>query len=88
VKKSLRVLAKTSQLPKIPKGFIMVNLSEQKKRELRDLALETGWELRGVLRIAVMNMYRELKEAARVQRITGWTYPQQCQNFRYKAHSN
>lgn len=66
---------------KIPRGFVLVNLCARKQKELRDLARETGQELRGVLQSALNDARERLQIAAKVKRLTGWGAYQQATVF-------
>lgn len=68
-------------VPKIPKGFVLINLSESEKRELQKLVRESGMELRGALRNALFYLRERAKNAARIKRLTGMNYQQQWDFF-------
>jgi hypothetical protein len=57
--------------PKIPKGFVLVNLSENEQEEMRRLARECGAELRGVLRCALINVRFQLKQMVEQKKKAG-----------------
>jgi hypothetical protein len=64
-------LATPGNAPKIPKGFVLVNLSTREQKELRDLARECRFDLRGALRNALFWLREDLKERAKFIRTTG-----------------
>jgi hypothetical protein len=57
--------------PKIPRGFVLVNLSTWQQEEMRNLARESGQQLRSVLRQSLTDVLSRLKDHVRVQRLTG-----------------
>ena len=57
--------------PKIPKGFVMINLDAHSQQELRNLAKECGYELRNVLRWALFDIRQRLEEELKLRRRTG-----------------
>ena len=73
---------------KNPRGFIMLNLSEREKKELRKLARASGQELRGALRNALTDLREQLKEWARVRRLTGLGSREQFRLFGYGSKLN
>ena len=65
----------SSNPPKIPRGFIMVNLSAREQKELRSLARQNGMDLRGLIRYAIGSQVRhELETAARVNASQAWIW--------------
>ena len=74
--------------PKISKGFVMVNLDTWQQKELRELARESGQELRGMLRHALTLVYEQLKETVRVKRVTGLNGLEQHRFFSPGAGEN
>jgi|HubBroStandDraft_3_1064219.scaffolds.fasta_scaffold246221_2 hypothetical protein len=71
VREKIELLETSKPAPKIPRGFVLINLSEWEKKELRDLARESGMELRTALKHALIDVRVELKDWARVKRLTG-----------------
>ena len=69
-------LATPGNAPKIPKGFVLVNLSTWEQKELRGLARECGIELRCALKYALFQMSQDLKEQVRIKRLTGLEKPE------------
>jgi len=69
--------------PTIPKGFVLVNLSESEKQLLRAMAWETGQELRGVLRQALHDARSRLVDLIKVQRVTGLSPMKQALFFKF-----
>ena len=57
--------------PKIPKGFVLVNLSTWEQEELRSLARECGIKLSDAFRWALFSTRQQLKEDAEIKRKTG-----------------
>ena len=58
---------------KIPKGFVMVNLSIREQKALYDLARKSNCELRNALRFALFKLREDLKDDAEILRKTGQT---------------
>ena len=67
--------------PKIPRGFVLVNMSTWQQEEMRALARESGQELRSVLRQALNDVLSRLKDHVCIQRITGLTPSDRCRLF-------
>lgn len=80
--------AKDADTRKIPRGYVMINLSESEKKEIRQLAQTSGLDLRGVLRNALIKMKYELKELAKVKLITGLPFHEQWRLFGHRSELN
>jgi hypothetical protein len=74
--------------PKTAKGFVQVNLSEREKNELRELARDSGADLRGALRQALLHVKSNLREWARFKLLTGFTDAEQIKFFAHGAQAN
>ena len=57
--------------PKVPRGFILINLSGWDQDKLRSLAQENGVELRSVLRWAITQTRTLLDEKIQVAKLAG-----------------
>lgn len=68
-----QAVALKTQPPKTAKGFFMVNLASWQQKELRELARESGCELRGALGWALTIVRERLFEMVKIQRQTGKT---------------
>jgi hypothetical protein len=69
---AIRSLAnQTNVKDEIRRGFILISLSEWEKKEMRDLARESGLNLRMALSHALLHEKAELKGWAHVKRMTG-----------------
>lgn len=70
--------------PRIPKGFVLVNLKGWEQAELRDLAKQCGVDLRTVFAWALTRTRESLVECAEIKRKTGIAPGAQ---FRFLAHN-
>jgi hypothetical protein len=61
----------------IPKGFVMVNMSAQEQKELRQLSRACGVPFRNCLRHALLDLKIRLKEWAELKKRTGLDAHQQ-----------
>ena len=59
---------------KIHKNFVMINLPADEQKVLREMARETGVDLKTVLREALLKLKADLHERARLKRLTGWLF--------------
>jgi hypothetical protein len=57
----------------MPKGFILINMSEGKKKRLAEMAKEAKLELRTVLKNALFGATQMLKEDIKLMRLMGVT---------------
>ncbi len=60
---------------KAPKNFIYVNLPERDQEEMRSAAQACGWNLRGVVKLAVWQARAEIKQRAKLVQRTGLRWP-------------
>ena len=73
--------------PKIPKGFVMVNMREDEKKELARQAKNAGITLRAALKWALWNVRGHVAESARTRKITGMSPMEQSEFFNGR-HNN
>ena len=73
--------APKNQKPKIPKGFVLINLSATEEKQLRDLCRECEGQLRTVLKYAVRQVKGKLEEWVRIKRLTGFSLSEQTKFF-------
>jgi hypothetical protein len=73
---------------KIPRGFVVVNLGEAEQKEMRQLARELGAELRNMIRMALKDTKRELREKVRIQRLTGLGWSKQYAFLERNSRAN
>jgi hypothetical protein len=73
---------------KTPRGFFMVNLGEAEQKEMRQLARQLGVEMRNMVRGALIDMKRELREQVRIQRLTGLGCSKQYAFFERNSRAN
>ena len=73
---------------KIPRGFVMVNLSTDEQKELRELARLAGYDLRGALRSALSDLRQTLKQDAIIHQKTGLRRFEWCYKFGYQPARN
>lgn len=88
LERAANVMAAEYSAPKIPKGYVMVNLTAWQQKEIQAMAREMRLELRGVLRGALVDMHSRLKEFVRIKRMTGLGIADQNQLFGWRSETN
>lgn len=73
--------------PKVPRGFVLVNLAQWQQDEFRQLARECGVNLRDVLRWAIIHTRCKLKERIKLAETLG-VHPRECWQFRMDEPNN
>lgn len=66
--------------PKVPRGFILVNLAKWREEKIRALAKEFGCDLRSVLGWAITTTWMDLEEKLKIARMVGIS-PRACWRF-------
>ena len=67
-------------VPKIPRGFFLINLSKSDEADLRSLAAELGYELRGIIKYGIAAEKWRLREKVKLVRLFG-VNPFECERF-------
>jgi len=70
-----------NRAPKIPRGYVLVNLSSWEQKDMRNLARECGYDLRSVLRWALNDIRSLLKAKVDIKQKTGMDYCAQARFF-------
>jgi len=67
----------SAPVPKVPRGFFLVNLAKWQENDLRKLARDCGVELRGALGWAITTVKINLRERVKLAKLLG-VHPNEC----------